>query len=68
MSKVKILVGIASATWSYAPGEVVELESGLAKAWIAAGIAGEIDTAPENATIEPPEKAVIPTAKRKAVK
>lgn len=68
MRKVKILVGIASANWSYAPGQIVELDEKLAKAWIAAGIAEAIDVAPESTAIGPPEKAVLPAAKRKAVK
>lgn len=37
MKKVKMLVSIASADWSYAPQQTVELEDFLADAWVEAG-------------------------------
>lgn len=35
--KVRMQVSIASADWSYQPGQVVELDSSLAKQWRDAG-------------------------------
>jgi hypothetical protein len=41
--KVKVNTSIASADWSYAPGEEVEIDGKLANAWINSGIAGEVE-------------------------
>lgn len=45
---VRLKTGIASVEWSYAPGQVVDVETALAKAWIESGIA-------ERATPEKPD-------------
>ena len=63
MMKVKIKVSIASADWSYAPGQEVDIDEKLAVAWFQSGIAEPVE---ERATRKvSTEKA---TAKRKAVK
>lgn len=56
--KVKVLTSIASATWSYAPGEIVDMPDDQAKTWIKSGLAAPIETGPEveTAMLEPPEK------------
>lgn len=65
MVRVRIRVGIASPTWAYAPGQVVELDDELADKWIASGIAEEVDdsSAVEEATGKEYEKAT--TRKRR---
>ena len=74
--KVRILVGIASPTWSYAPGETAEIDAREAERWIKHGIAIPIEPSPgqdgklrppEAAAVEPPENAAMPRPrKRKA--
>lgn len=54
--KIKILVSIASATWSYAPGDIVDLPQNRAKAWIKSGLAAPYEPEIETASITPPEK------------
>lgn len=39
---VKLNTGIASAIWSYAPGEIADVDADLAKAWIGSGIAERV--------------------------
>ena len=40
--KIKLLTSIASSEWSYAFGEVVDVEEKLGKAWVSSGIAEEV--------------------------
>lgn len=70
MRKVKVLVSIASVTWSYAPGDIAEIEAEEADRWVNAGIAEELPAPkPEVAVIESLEKDEPRSAKRrKAVK
>lgn len=37
--KIKMISGVAASNFSYAPGEIVEVEEGVAANWIAAGAA-----------------------------
>lgn len=37
LKKVKMKTSIASADWSYLPGQVVELDDEIAVAWVEAG-------------------------------
>ncbi len=54
--KVRILTSIASATWSYAPGEIVDMPDQQAKIWIKSGLAAPVkEQGPETAMIEQPE-------------
>lgn len=39
MVKIKILSSVAGETWSYAPGDLIDVESGIAKVWIAEAMA-----------------------------
>lgn len=57
MKKVKMLVSIAAADWSYSPNEVVEVTEDTAKTWIESGIAESVTTRRQTATVEPKEKA-----------
>jgi len=67
--KVKLLTSIASTDWSYAFGQIVEIDTKLATAWIKSGIAELVGGKQiETATAEPSEKAVLPAAKKKKVK
>lgn len=71
-----MLVGIASPTWSYSPGETVEIDAREAERWIKHGIAVPVDPSPgqdgsvrptEAAAAEPPEDTAMPRPrKRKA--
>lgn len=56
--KVRILTSIASATWSYAPGEIVDMPEKQAKTWIKSGLAAPVETGPKRETeaLESPEK------------
>lgn len=65
--KVRMLTSMVAATWSYAPGDIVDLEPRIAKAWIEAGLAVPADrgSEPEAATLDTPEQAIIPAAKRR---
>lgn len=59
MTMVRVLVSIAGVSFSYAPGEVVELEDAEARRWITAGVAEAVaverEPAPETATKRPRE-------------
>lgn len=37
--QVRILVSIASAEWSYVPGQIVEMDDDMARTWIGSGLA-----------------------------
>lgn len=75
--KVRVKVSIASAMWSYAPGDVAEVEDVEARRWIAAGIAEPVEPAGvnwgaspaggpgETAAVEPPEQAVMPKPRKR---
>lgn len=46
--KIKLLVSIASASWSYSPGQIAEIDDEEAKRLINAGLAKKLDdTKPE---------------------
>lgn len=51
--QVRVLVSIASAEWSYVPGQVVEMDEAMARTWIGSGLAepaepsGEAEPEPE---------------------
>jgi hypothetical protein len=45
--KVKINVSIASASWSYYPGQIVDLPDEMAKTWVKSGIAEVVDDGAE---------------------
>jgi hypothetical protein len=64
--RVKIKRSIAGIEFSYYPGQVVDIDDDLARKWQESGIAES--TKPESTAIEPPEKAVIPTPKKKKVR
>ncbi len=68
--RVRMLATAAGPGGVFLAGQVVDIDPKLAKAFIAGGYAEAVDkpTAPESAAIEAPEKAVLPAAKRKAVK
>lgn len=54
--KVKILTSIASATWSYAPGDIVDMPDKQAKTWIKSGLAAPVEERViETAMVEPSE-------------
>jgi hypothetical protein len=57
---VRILQGIASATWSYKPGDLVEVSTRQAEAYIRAGIAEPVaarSSAPESASLRPASRS-----------
>lgn len=49
MQTVRILVSIASADWSYAPGQVVSLPAEQAATWIGSGLAAGVEPEPKPA-------------------
>lgn len=56
MPTVRMLQGIASATWSIEPGETLEVSAEQAEAYISAGIAEPVaarSLAPETASLRP---------------
>lgn len=64
--KIRILKSIASARWSYMPGQVVDIEDSIAEAWIQSGIAIKAeDEVVEEAVIEDREKALLKRRKSK---
>lgn len=67
LMKVRMLTSMVAANWSYAPGDIVDVEPRVAKAWIEAGLATPVKGGPEPeaAMLEPPERAVLPAAKRR---
>lgn len=65
--KIRILKSMAGLDFSYVPGQVVERPDEEAKRWIAAGLAVPVEDL-EATAVEPPEKAVLPAAKRKKVR
>lgn len=67
--RVKMLTTAAGPEGVFPAGQVVDVDEKLAKAFIAGGYAEVVDKPiVESAVIEPPEKAVLPAAKRKRVK
>lgn len=52
--KVRIKVSIASAEWSYAPGQVVKVDDAIGAAWCESGVA-EAVAAPANANRPDPK-------------
>ena len=66
MVKVRMLVSMAGLSMRE-PGQVIEVDENEGKRLIAAGFAvREMEI--ETTSIEAPEKAVLPTPRRKAVK
>lgn len=45
--QVRILVSIASAEWSYVPGQIVEMDGDMARTWIGSGLAEAAEPADE---------------------
>jgi len=68
--RVKMLTTAANPDGVWPAGQVVDVPIGVGQALIDGGYAQVVDEAKviESAAIEPPEKAVLPTAKRKKVK
>lgn len=68
--RVKMLTTAAGPDGVFLAGQVVDVKDELGKAFVAGGYAEAVDKLRpvESAAIEPPEKAVLQTAKRKAVK
>ena len=66
--KVRFLTSIASADWSFGPGDVAEIEDRVAAAWIGAGICEPAPVDIEAATAEPPKKAARVTRARRATR
>lgn len=58
--QVRILVSIAAAEWSYAPGQIVEMDDALARIWIGSGLAEAAEPADE---AEPEPETVHPSRK-----
>lgn len=52
-----MLMSIASTAWSYAPGDVADVDDVEAQLWIDAGIAVAAERAPEAAVVDVPETA-----------
>lgn len=46
--QVRVLVSIASAEWSYVPGQVVEMDEEMARTWIGSGLAEPAEPAGES--------------------
>lgn len=65
MMTVRVLVSIAGVSFSYAPGDVAELDEAEARRWIAAGIAEAVKqaSAPESAAKRPRETTARGRAK-----
>jgi len=61
--KVRILVSIAGLDFSYVPGQVVDMPSDKAAAWISGGNAEKVGR--ETAAKEQSESAVIGKARRR---
>lgn len=62
--RVKFLQAIAGPSWSFRPGEVVELDAIPGLAWVASGVCEEVP--PESAALAgAPEKAVLTAARPK---
>lgn len=68
MKKVKVLVSIASVAWSYAPGDIAEIEAEEADRWVNAGIAEELPLPKPKVAVIEPENTALPAKRRKAVK
>ena len=67
--KVKILVSIAGADFSYRAGEVVDMESNKAKSWIEGGNAEKFTgKSVENSANPPTENSMLKTKSKKAKK
>ena len=72
--RVEFTVSIASATWSFVPGQVVrvgeafaldEIPAAIADAWLACGHVVPVPPAPEIATAPKGETAAKPRGRRK---
>ena len=46
MTQIRILISIASADWSYQPGQLVELPNEQAAVWIDSGLAEPVSPPP----------------------
>lgn len=60
--QVRILVSIASADWSYVPGQIVEMDDDIARKWIGSRLAERADTAGES---EPEPESIHASRKPK---
>lgn len=63
--RVRVLVSIASPSWSYMQGDIAELDAAEAERWIKAGIAVPLGEEIETATAEPPENTMKPVPKKR---
>ena len=61
--KVRMRFAINGRYGTFAKGTEVELPDDIAMAWIEAGAAELADAAPETATVQPPEQAMMPPAR-----
>lgn len=67
--RVRMLATAAGPSGVFPAGLVVDIDEELASAFVSGGYAEAVyQPITETATIEPPEKAVLPTPKRKKVK
>lgn len=63
---IKMKVSMAGGDIAYQPGQVIEVEARIGKAWIEAGIAVGVKDEPESTAMEQPENASLkPARKRK---
>ncbi|GIU76763.1 MAG: hypothetical protein KatS3mg005_0001 [Bryobacteraceae bacterium] len=58
--QVRILVSIASAEWSYVPGQIVEMDGEMADTWIGSGLAEPAEPADE----AEPEQESVPASRK----
>ena len=64
--RVRFLTSIASASWSYAPGQEADFPDAQALAFIESGIAAPVKAASESGTLFPnSETASVPPARKK---
>lgn len=63
--KVRILADITDHRRSYRIGEVCELPDDQSGRWVDSGWAEVVGDEPEAATIEPPERAEMPRARKR---
>ena len=67
--KVKILQSIAGANFAYRVGEIVDMDSDMAKSWIDGGNAEKFTgKSVENASNPPKENSMFKTKSKKAKK
>jgi hypothetical protein len=65
MQKIKLLTGMSGDRFSYAPGDVVEMDDEQAARFVAAGLADKLDA--DGNVVAKAETAVAPGVTKKAV-